>query len=209
MQVTTSITLTVLHDGQFWIGIFEHADEGRYGACRVVFGAAEPTDVELVAFIVRRWTTLAFDMAADPSATADAMLSHANPKRRQREARKLVERAGVGTKAQQAMSVSYEARKIDPEPWPARLAKRKPSVDSLSGGRNESRSIAESRGLESSFSLDALRGVPLPALRRERSCEGTRAGGRFASLPVYIRGNIFHARYTQSKRPKRARQKGG
>ena len=72
MQVTTSITLTVLHDGQFWIGIFEHADEGRYGACRVVFGAAEPT-----------------------------------------EARKLVERAGVGTKAQQAMSVSYEARKIE------------------------------------------------------------------------------------------------
>ena len=83
MQVTTSITLTVLHDGQFWIGIFEHADEGRYGACRVVFGAAEPTDVELVAFIVRR------------------------------EARKLVERAGVGTKAQQAMSISYEARKIE------------------------------------------------------------------------------------------------
>ena len=113
MQVTTSITLTVLHDGQFWIGIFEHADEGRYGACRVVFGAAEPTDVELLAFIVRRWTTLAFDMAADPSATADAVLSHANPKRRQREARKLVERAGVGTKAQQAMSVSYEARKIE------------------------------------------------------------------------------------------------
>ena len=122
MQVTTSITLTVLHDGQFWIGIFEHADEGRYGACRVVFGAAEPTDVELVAFIVRRWTTLAFDMAGDPAAgtggpgenaTADAMLSHANPKRRQREARKLVERAGVGTKAQQAMSISYEARKIE------------------------------------------------------------------------------------------------
>ena len=79
----------------------------------------------------------------------------------------------------------------------------------FSGGRNESRSIAEGRGPESSFSLDALRGVPLPALRRERSCEGTRAGGRFASLPVYIRGNIFHARYTQSKRPKRARQKGG
>ena len=30
-----------------------------------------------------------------------------------REARKLVERAGVGTKAQQAMSISYEARKIE------------------------------------------------------------------------------------------------
>ena len=209
MQVTTSITLTVLHDGQFWIGIFEHADEGRYGACRVVFGAAEPTDVELVAFIVRRWTTLAFDMAADPSATADAVLSHANPKRRQREARKLVERAGVGTKAQQAMSVSYEARKIESRAL-AREARQAQAERRFALRRQKRKqSIAEGRGPESSFSLDALRGVPLPALRRERSCEGTRAGGRFASLPVYIRGNIFHARYTQSKRPKRARQKGG
>ena len=78
-----------------------------------MFGAVEPADVELLEFVVRRWATLSFDMAADPSATADAVLSHANPKRRQREARKLVERAGVGTKAQQAMSVSYEARKIE------------------------------------------------------------------------------------------------
>ena len=113
MQVITSITLTVLHDGQFWVGIFEHADEGRYGACRVVFGAVETADVELLEFVVRRWATLSFDMAADPSDAKDAVLSHANPKRRQREARKLVERAGVGTKAQQAMSISYEARKIE------------------------------------------------------------------------------------------------
>ena len=112
-KISVSSTLTVYHDGQFWVGVCERAEGGRYGVCRVVFGAAEPTDVELVAFIVRRWTTLAFDMAADPSATADAVLSHANPKRRQREARKLVERAGVGTKAQQAMSISYEARKIE------------------------------------------------------------------------------------------------
>ena len=104
MQVITSITLTVLHDGQFWVGIFEHADEGRYGACRVK---------ALLEFVVRRWATLSFDMAADPSDAKDAVFSHANPKRRQREARKLVERAGVGTKAQQAMSVSYEARKIE------------------------------------------------------------------------------------------------
>ncbi|MFR3090511.1 MAG: YjdF family protein [Eggerthella lenta] len=134
---------------------------------------------------------------------------HANPKRRQREARKLVERAGVGTKAQQAMSVSYEARKIESRAL-AREARQAQAERRFALRRQKrSRSIAEGRGPESSFSLDALRGVPLPALRRERSCEGTRAGGRFASLPVYIRGNIFHARYTQSKRPKRARQKGG
>ena len=111
MQVITSITLTVLHDGQFWGGIFEHADEGRYGAGRVVFGAVEPADVELLEFVVRRWATLSFDMAADPSATADAVLSHANPKRRQREARKLVEAVGAGTKAQRALTAAYETRK--------------------------------------------------------------------------------------------------
>lgn len=113
MQVITSSTLTVLHDGQFWVGICEHADEGRYGACRVVFGATEPTDTEIMALVVRRWTKLPFDLAADPSEAADAVLAHANPKRRQREARKQVENAGAGTKAQQAMSASYEARKSE------------------------------------------------------------------------------------------------
>lgn len=111
MQVITSSTLTVLHDGQFWVGIFEHRDGERYGACRVVFGAVEPTDTVLIAFIVKRWEKLPFNFAADEERTADAALAHANPKRRQREARKQVERSGVGTKAQQAMSAAHELRK--------------------------------------------------------------------------------------------------
>lgn len=111
MQVITSSTLTVLHDGQFWVGVFEHADEGRYGACRVVFGATEPTDPELLAFVCARWARLPFDYLGAAESVADAALAHANPKRRQREARKQVERAGIGTKAQQALSAAYEARK--------------------------------------------------------------------------------------------------
>ena len=115
MQVITSSTLTVLHDGQFWVGICEHAESGRYGACRVVFGATEPTDTEILAFVCARWATLPFDYADDQAAealqSAAAALAHANPKRRQREARKQVEGAGIGTKAQQAMSAGYEARK--------------------------------------------------------------------------------------------------
>ncbi len=111
MQVDISSTLTVLHDGQFWVGICEHAESGRYGACRVVFGAVEPTDGEILAFVCERWSGLPFDLAADPEAMRSAVLEHANPKRRQREARKQLERAGIGTKAQQAMSAGYEARK--------------------------------------------------------------------------------------------------
>ncbi|WP_080802453.1 YjdF family protein [Arabiibacter massiliensis] len=111
MQVITSSTLTVLHDGQFWVGICEHTDaeEGRYGACRVVFGAVEPADTEMLAFVCARWASLPF--AQVEAEEAGAAPSHANPKRRQREARRQVERAGLGTKAQQAMSAAYEERK--------------------------------------------------------------------------------------------------
>ncbi len=70
MQVITSSTLTVLHDGQFWVGICEHAEAGRYGACRVVFGATEPTDTEILAFVCARWATLPFDYADDQAAEA-------------------------------------------------------------------------------------------------------------------------------------------
>ena len=115
MKVTTSSRLTVFHDGQFWVAICEHADAeaGRYGACRIVFGATEPADTEILAFVCARWARLPFDYSEDASAAAALPVAHANPKRRQREAHRQVERAAVGTKAQQAMSAGYEARKIE------------------------------------------------------------------------------------------------
>ena len=39
MQISVSSTLTVYHDGQFWVGLAEHVEDGRYGAARIVFGA--------------------------------------------------------------------------------------------------------------------------------------------------------------------------
>ena len=42
MQISVSSTLTVYHDGQFWVGLAEHVEDGRYGAARIVFGAAPP-----------------------------------------------------------------------------------------------------------------------------------------------------------------------
>lgn len=43
MQISVSSTLTVYHDGQFWVGLAKHVEGGRYGAARIVFGA-EPSD---------------------------------------------------------------------------------------------------------------------------------------------------------------------
>lgn len=114
MQVITSSTLTLLHDGQFWVAICEHTEGERYGACRVVFGATEPSDTEVLSFVCARWVTLEFACTVDDgSLGAASLLAHPNPKRRQREAKKLVQHSGVGTKAQQAISAGYEARKAD------------------------------------------------------------------------------------------------
>lgn len=119
MQVNTSSTLTVLHDGQFWVGICEHAESGRYGACRVVFGAVEPADTYILEFVCHTWEKLLFnyelDASSDALREAAGALEHTNPKRRAREAHKRVAKAGAaggaGTKAQQAISAGYEARK--------------------------------------------------------------------------------------------------
>lgn len=50
MQISVSSTLTVYHDGQFWVGLAEYVEDGRYGVARIVFGA-EPSDEEILRFV--------------------------------------------------------------------------------------------------------------------------------------------------------------
>ena len=59
MQISVSSTLTVYHDGQFWVGLAEHVEDGRYGAARIVFGA-EPSDEEILRFVTSKWAKLSF-----------------------------------------------------------------------------------------------------------------------------------------------------
>ena len=83
MQISVSSTLTVYHDGQFWVGLAEHVEGGRYGVTRIVFGA-EPSDEEILRFVTSEWEKLSFfgDKATETSKPAK------NPKRRAREAAK-------------------------------------------------------------------------------------------------------------------------
>lgn len=46
MQISVSSTLTVYHDSQFWVGLAEHVEDGRYGVARIVFGA-KPSNEEI------------------------------------------------------------------------------------------------------------------------------------------------------------------
>ena len=106
MQISVSTTLTVFHDGQFWVGLAEHVEDGRYGVARIVFGA-EPSDEETLRFIVGKWERLPF-FGGKP---AEASKPAKNPKRRAREAAKALKRPAMSTKAQQALVAQREAMK--------------------------------------------------------------------------------------------------
>ncbi|MBS7106908.1 MAG: YjdF family protein [Collinsella sp.] len=94
------------HGGQFWVGLAEHVEDGRYGAARIVFGA-EPSNEEILRFVVNKWAKLSF-FGHDPT---EASKPAKNPKRRAREAAKALKRPAVSTKAQQALAAQREAMK--------------------------------------------------------------------------------------------------
>ena len=106
MQISVSSTLTVYHDGQFWVGLAEHVEDGRYGAARIVFGA-EPSNEEILQFVTSKWAKLAF-FGDDPT---EASRPAKNPKRRAREASRALKQPAMGTKAQQTLASQREAMK--------------------------------------------------------------------------------------------------
>ena len=106
MQISVSSTLTVFHDGQFWVGLAEHVEDGRYGVTRIVFGA-EPSDEEILQFVVCKWEKLSFFDGKPAEASKPAK----NPKRHAREAAKALKQPAMSTKAQQALSAQREAMK--------------------------------------------------------------------------------------------------
>ena len=84
--------LTVYFNDPFWAGVFERIEDGKLSVCKVTFGA-EPKDYEVWEFVLKHYDELEFSSAVETDVrhTAD------NPKRRQRNARKQMERTGIGT----------------------------------------------------------------------------------------------------------------
>ena len=106
MQISASSTLTVYHDGQFWVGLAERVEDGGYGAARIVFGA-EPSDEEILRFVASEWEKLSFFGGEATETSKPAK----NPKRRAREAAKALKQPAMSTKAQQALAEQREALK--------------------------------------------------------------------------------------------------
>ena len=100
--------LTVYFDDPFWVGVFERIEDGQLSVCRITFGA-EPKDSEVYDFVCKHYTELSFSPPVDIGQrhTPDT------PKRRQKDARKQMERSGVGTKAlQMQLEQNKQERKV-------------------------------------------------------------------------------------------------
>lgn len=103
----SSVTLTVLFDAPFWVGVFERVEDDKLTVAKVIFGA-EPKDYEVYDFILKNFYCLKFS----PSLIIENNRTYENPKRKQRAARKQMQKMGIGTKSQQALQLQFEARKI-------------------------------------------------------------------------------------------------
>ena len=98
--------LFVFFEEPFWVGIFECEFDGKLSASKVTFGA-EPKDYEIQDFILKNYRFLKFSQAIDAKEKKIA----ANPKRRQRDAGKWIQKSGIGTKSQLALKLQQEEQK--------------------------------------------------------------------------------------------------
>ena len=104
-----NIKLTLFFDGVIWIGFFERSDLENYAISRVVFHT-EPSNQEVLDYILHHYTELIFSSSI--SNTDGISIPRINPKRLQRLVQKEIENVGIGTKAQQALKLDQEARKL-------------------------------------------------------------------------------------------------
>lgn len=108
MKVLTKSELKVFFDDPFWVGILERLEGGKLSVCKITFGA-EPTDAQIYAFILSRYNKLKFSR---PQKTAQKQKAD-SPKRRIRDAKKLLKKGDIGTKSQQVLKKQYEEMKIE------------------------------------------------------------------------------------------------
>lgn len=106
-----SVKLTVFFDNPFWIGIFEIQEKEQYKVCKVTFGA-EPKDGEIYEFILKNYYKINFKKI-QVNEDNHVKKGKINPKRMQREIRKVTEHKGIGTKAQIAIKKQHEEIKIE------------------------------------------------------------------------------------------------
>lgn len=130
-----SSTLTVYHDGQFWVGVVEHVENDMLKVERVVFGA-EPSNEEVYTWVLERWSSLRLSAEAEPVGPRVGRLP-GNPKRRAREAAKAMYQHGSSTASQ--LAPARERERVKDELRSDRAARRQDEARSRWEDRRERR----------------------------------------------------------------------
>lgn len=128
-----SSTLTVYHDGQFWVGVVEHVEDGMLRIARVVYGA-EPSNEEVYTWVLERWSSLHLSAEAE-SVGPRVGRTPGNPKRRAREAAKVMRQHGSSTASQ--LALARERERIKDESRSERAARRQDEARSRWEHRRE------------------------------------------------------------------------
>ena len=98
--------LIVYFEEPFWIGVFEHIEDGELSACKVTFGA-EPKDYEVWEFLLLNYYRLQFS----PAVKTVVKDSKKNQKKMRRDVKNELLKTGIGTKSQQALKLLQEQGK--------------------------------------------------------------------------------------------------
>ncbi len=128
-----SSTLTVYHDGQFWVGVVEHVEDGMLRVARVVFGA-EPSNEEIYTWVLERWLSLRLSAETEPVGPRAGRIP-GNPKRRAREVAKAMRQHGSSTASQ--LALARERERVKDESRSERAARRQDEARSRWEDRRE------------------------------------------------------------------------
>lgn len=109
MNNKTSVKLTIFFEEPFWVGVFEKCFDDEYEVAKIVFGA-EPKDFEVYDIINSKYYCIPYSSSTLKN---ESIKKKVSPKRLQRKIKDEVNSAGIGTKAQIAMRLEMEAKKIE------------------------------------------------------------------------------------------------
>lgn len=99
--------VTVFFEEPFWVCVYQRTTAGKLEVCKITFGA-QPKDGEVYEFLLKNWAALRF---SPPVEAEKAGPQTVNSKRMQKQVRRSLENTGIGTKAQQALSLLREQNK--------------------------------------------------------------------------------------------------
>ncbi|WP_282853933.1 YjdF family protein [Leuconostoc suionicum] len=109
-QNSNFLSLTIIFDQPFYVGIFERRTGNTYEVSKINLGTSEPRDSSIYELLIENWHQVRFNTVN--IANNERIQKNVNPKRMQRLAKKAL-KSGLSTKAQEAVKLAQTAQKLE------------------------------------------------------------------------------------------------